>query len=400
MPCPLALGESTKGNKIKSRGNMPNRLIREGMLESEAVLSLPVEARWLYVSILLSADDLGLFEATPFRIARRADIRRESTEKLLTLLVDADLIRLYQKDDRHFGFIPKFKQKLQIKRTKCPLPPDELFADDADMAGKVEALQESEATGELVGAFGKEWNELRLKVFARDGGACVKCSSTARLSAHHIHPKSLGGKHVLENLTTLCVSCNSWARNNIQNCLEIKRLIDKKVSAKDLDSISKVFTKLPEPEPEVEPESLKPKAEKQSARARRAVFSPPPGVEVETWEAFARHRQSKRAAITADGYRLLCKRLAGFREQGHDPNAALLKSIEQGWTGIFEPRQDQGNQRKTRDDERAATLAALTGRAQPADGGGRIIDITPGHAADMGGPDLRTSGSVLRRSSG
>lgn len=45
---------------------MPNRMIRDGILESEAVLSLPAEARWLYVSVLLSADDIGLFEATPF----------------------------------------------------------------------------------------------------------------------------------------------------------------------------------------------------------------------------------------------------------------------------------------------------------------------------------------------
>ena len=240
---------------------MPSRLIRDGLLESEAVLSLPIEARWLYVSILLSADDLGLFEATPFRLSRRADIRRESVEKLLGLLVDSDLVRLYQKDDRAFGFIPRFKQKLQIKRTKCPLPPDELFADDADMAGKVEALQESEATGELVGAFGKEWNELRLQVFARDGHACVRCRSTSRLSAHHITPKSLGGKHTIENLTTLCVSCNSWARNNIQNCLSIKQLVEKKVSGQILGGISAASTKLPEPEPEPEPKpkTLKPK---------------------------------------------------------------------------------------------------------------------------------------------
>lgn len=46
---------------------MPNRMIRDGILESEAVLSLPAEARWLYVTTLLSADDVGLFEATPFK---------------------------------------------------------------------------------------------------------------------------------------------------------------------------------------------------------------------------------------------------------------------------------------------------------------------------------------------
>src|SRR3982751_353172 len=54
---------------------MPNRIVRDGMLESEAVLSLPPEGRWLYVSILLSADDYGLFEATTFKLAKKADIK-------------------------------------------------------------------------------------------------------------------------------------------------------------------------------------------------------------------------------------------------------------------------------------------------------------------------------------
>lgn len=300
---------------------MPNRVIRDGLLESEAVLSLPVEARWLYVSILLTADDVGLFEATPFRLARKADLRREAVDKLLPILADADLIRLYQVDGKQYGFIPKFQQRLQIKRIKHAPPPDALVSDDADALHKI---------------------------------------------------KDLTGK------TTVAQPCST----DIQQKITVAQPPEVEV------------------EVEVETESLNQEAKKQSARARRAVFSPPPGVEVETWEAFARHRQSKRAAITEDGYRLLCKRLAGFREQGHDPNAALLKSIEQGWTGIFEPQPDKGNQRKSRDDERAATLAALTGRAQPADGGGRIIDITPGHAADMGGPDLRSAGSLLRRTSG
>jgi hypothetical protein len=71
---------------------MPARLIRDGLLDSEAVLSLPIEARWLYVSILLSADDVGLFEAIPFRLARRAGISIDAAESGLGLLASFGLV--------------------------------------------------------------------------------------------------------------------------------------------------------------------------------------------------------------------------------------------------------------------------------------------------------------------
>lgn len=119
---------------------MPNRMIRDGLLESEAVLSLPVEARWLYVSILLSADDVGLFEATPFRLARRADVRREHADKLLAMLVDGDLVRLYRVDGKAYGFVPRYRQRLQITRLHCPVPPIELLDGDEDAINKINRL--------------------------------------------------------------------------------------------------------------------------------------------------------------------------------------------------------------------------------------------------------------------
>ena len=119
---------------------MPARLIRDGILESEAVLSLPVEARWVYVSILLTADDLGLFEATPFRIARKADIRRELADTMVQMLVDRDLIRLYEEDGRQYGFIPRYAQRVQIRKAKYPLPPMALLHGDQDAIKKINDL--------------------------------------------------------------------------------------------------------------------------------------------------------------------------------------------------------------------------------------------------------------------
>lgn len=119
---------------------MPCRLIRDEMLDSERVLGLPVEARWLYVTILLSADDLGLFEATSFKLARRADIKRETGEKLLAMLADSDLVRLYDVEGKRYGFIPRFRQRIQIKRLKHPAPPDALMQDDQDALNKIKHL--------------------------------------------------------------------------------------------------------------------------------------------------------------------------------------------------------------------------------------------------------------------
>jgi hypothetical protein len=126
---------------------MPSRLIRDGLLESEAVLGLPVEARWLYLSILLGADDVGLFEATPFRLARRADIRRDHADKLTQMLADADLIRLYSVDGKAFGFIPKYGQRLQIKRARFPLPPVELLRGDQEALNKIKHLGSNPTVG-------------------------------------------------------------------------------------------------------------------------------------------------------------------------------------------------------------------------------------------------------------
>lgn len=50
---------------------------------------------------------------------------------------------------------------------------------------------------------------LRQAVYDRDGNACLHCGATERLSLDHIHPWSLGGPDTLDNLQTLCRSCNS-----------------------------------------------------------------------------------------------------------------------------------------------------------------------------------------------
>jgi 5-methylcytosine-specific restriction endonuclease McrA len=53
---------------------------------------------------------------------------------------------------------------------------------------------------------------LRFKVLARDKFTCHYCGRTpqdgAKLQVDHIHPRSQGGKDVLDNLITSCLECN------------------------------------------------------------------------------------------------------------------------------------------------------------------------------------------------
>jgi len=55
--------------------------------------------------------------------------------------------------------------------------------------------------------------ELRWDVFRRDSYTCKHCGSGAMLRADHILAWSKGGPTTLENLQTLCHSCNSRKGN-------------------------------------------------------------------------------------------------------------------------------------------------------------------------------------------
>lgn len=50
---------------------------------------------------------------------------------------------------------------------------------------------------------------LRTEVFERDAYRCKHCGTHKKLSVDHIHPESKGGSTTLDNLQTLCRTCNS-----------------------------------------------------------------------------------------------------------------------------------------------------------------------------------------------
>jgi 5-methylcytosine-specific restriction endonuclease McrA len=48
----------------------------------------------------------------------------------------------------------------------------------------------------------------RKRIIARDGGQCLKCTTTEQLTIDHINPHAEGDKNRDDNLQTLCVKCN------------------------------------------------------------------------------------------------------------------------------------------------------------------------------------------------
>ena len=58
-------------------------------------------------------------------------------------------------------------------------------------------------------------DDVKLLVWQRDLGRCVKCGSMSELQFDHIIPFSLGGASTPENLQILCGSCNRAKSNSI-----------------------------------------------------------------------------------------------------------------------------------------------------------------------------------------
>ncbi|MEV1315338.1 HNH endonuclease [Micromonospora arborensis] len=52
-------------------------------------------------------------------------------------------------------------------------------------------------------------DHVRAEITARDGDACQHCGATSDLTMDHIEPWSKGGSDDIDNLRTLCRTCNS-----------------------------------------------------------------------------------------------------------------------------------------------------------------------------------------------
>jgi hypothetical protein len=58
--------------------------------------------------------------------------------------------------------------------------------------------------------------EVRIKVWRRDNGKCVKCGSRQNLEFDHIIPVSKGGSNTVRNIELLCENCSRSKSDSIQ----------------------------------------------------------------------------------------------------------------------------------------------------------------------------------------
>lgn len=114
---------------------MPTRLIREGLIHSQAYLSLKDNAdRCAYVALLLSVDDFGNMEAAPYRLLRLfRDYGINTDEKVaqcLSALQDTrsegekfGLISLYTDAGKRFLHVWNTRQDIRYFKRIVPVPP-------------------------------------------------------------------------------------------------------------------------------------------------------------------------------------------------------------------------------------------------------------------------------------
>ena len=115
---------------------MPNRVLRPWH-DSEAVNSLSDAAEVFFVRLIQAADDFGRFHGSPqllksylfpLKDKRVADISRWIAECVM-----AGLIAEYEVSGKRFIEICKFNQRMRVKQSKFPAPPDDCLSRDSQM---------------------------------------------------------------------------------------------------------------------------------------------------------------------------------------------------------------------------------------------------------------------------
>jgi hypothetical protein len=107
---------------------MPNRTVREALLHSERYHAIGIEARLIYIELLLAADDYALLPISHVFLRMRcptiAGKSPGAITSVLDSLVDVDLLRLYSVKAAQYAFIPRYGNWPKAIKPKWPVPPE------------------------------------------------------------------------------------------------------------------------------------------------------------------------------------------------------------------------------------------------------------------------------------
>ena len=119
---------------------MPNRILREGILDSDKVDMLSWPAECFYRRLMSAADDFGRFDGRleilrsklfPLRLDR---VSKADIEKWLAECAGAALVSCYTVDAKPYLEVLNFKQEVRIKKSKFPPPNEKCVADGEHMS--------------------------------------------------------------------------------------------------------------------------------------------------------------------------------------------------------------------------------------------------------------------------
>lgn len=108
---------------------MPNRIIREGWIDSEQIDKLSISAERFFLRLCLKADDFGRYTANPKLLKSalfplRDDVRDTDISRDLAAAQATGLLRCYEVAGKRYLVIPKFRQRSRASTSKFPEPPD------------------------------------------------------------------------------------------------------------------------------------------------------------------------------------------------------------------------------------------------------------------------------------
>lgn len=104
---------------------MPNRMFRDGFLDSDKINSLSTGAENFFVRLMLCADDYGRFDGRYLVIKSRAyplksKVTTKNIESWVSECISVGLIVMYEVDKKPFIEIKNFNQRLRAKNSKYP----------------------------------------------------------------------------------------------------------------------------------------------------------------------------------------------------------------------------------------------------------------------------------------
>ena len=72
----------------------------------------------------------------------------------------------------------------------------------------------------------------------------------------------------------------------------------------------------------------------------------PPHVKPDIWANYVKMRTEKGVGIKQTTYKAICTKLMRWKEAGLDLDAIIQQSIDNGWTGLFEPKAQKAKHEK------------------------------------------------------